>query len=171
MTFPGPDWMRIAARSRFRPGGNGARNGGGANGANGANGARRNQGAFTSDDEDRLTWEKVMGAFRGLPRVLKLVWDVQPFYTGALGALNIAQGLVPAATAWVSAQLINAVVAAITHQGGDGTTALVIWFVFAQFAIQAVSSLLSTISNIYQQLLQEKVAVDVQLKVMEKANQ
>ena len=111
-----------------------------------------------------------MGAFRGLPRVLRLVWDVQPFYTGALGALNIAQGLVPAATAWVSAQLINSVVAAITHQGGDGTTTLVIWFVVAQFAIQAVSSLLSTIANIYQQLLQEKVAVDVQLKVMEKAN-
>ena len=172
MTFPGPDWMRIAARSRFRPGANGERNGSnnGANGANGAGGNRRNQSAFTPDEEDRLTWEKVMGAFRGLPRVLKLVWEVQPFYTGALGALNIAQGLVPAATAWVSAQLINSVVAAITHQGGNGTTALVIWYVFAQFAIQAVSSLLSTISNIYQQLLQEKVAVDVQLKVMEKAN-
>ena len=61
MTFPGPDWMRIAARSRFRPGANGARNGAGngarngANGANGANGNSRNQGAFTTDDEDRLT--------------------------------------------------------------------------------------------------------------------
>src|SRR5689334_4057869 len=105
MTFPGPDWMRIAARGRNRRANmNGARNG-----ANGANGGRP-QGAFGPDDEDRLTLEQIMGAFRGLPRVLRLVWDVQPFYTSALGALNIAQGLVPAATAWVSAQLINAVV-------------------------------------------------------------
>ena len=50
--------------------------------------------------------------FRGLPRVLRLVWDVQPFFTVALGVLNIVQGFVPAATAWVIAQLVDAVVAA-----------------------------------------------------------
>jgi ATP-binding cassette, subfamily B, bacterial len=165
MTFPGPDWMRIAARRRPRPGANGARNG-----ANGANGNGRGQPTVTPDDEDRLTLEQIAGAFRGLPRVLRLVWDVQPFYTSMLGALNIAQGLVPAATAWVSALLINAVVAAILHKGSNGTTALVIWFVVAQFLIQAVASLLSTIANIFQQLLQEKMSVAVQLKVMEKAN-
>jgi ATP-binding cassette subfamily B protein len=166
MTFPGPDWLRLAARGRSRrAGANGARNG-----SNGTNRNIRSQRTFTPDEQDRLTWEKIMGAFRGLPRVLKLVWDVQPIYTAILGALNIAQGLVPAATTWVSAQLINAVVAAITRQGGNGTTVLVIWFVVAQFLIEALSSLLSTISSIFQQLLQEKVSVEVQLRVMEKAN-
>ena len=47
--------------------------------------------------------EKIVTAFTSLPRVLRLVWDVQPAFTAALGALYIAQGFVPAATAYVSA--------------------------------------------------------------------
>lgn len=122
------------------------------------------------DDEERLTTEKVIGAFKSLPRVLKLVWDVQRFYTAALGVLYILQGLVPAATAYVSALLINGVVSAIRAEGRGGTTAFVIWLVIAQFGLQGVSALLTTASNIVQQLLQEKVGVAIQLMVMEKAN-
>src|SRR5262249_39322444 len=51
-----------------------------------------------------------------------------------------------------------------------GTTTMVIWLVAAQFGLQGLSSLLSTLANIAQQLLQEKTAADIQMMVMEKAN-
>ena len=121
-------------------------------------------------ESDRLTFAKVMTAFASLPRVLKLVWDIQPVFTVLLALLYIAQGIVPALTAFVSASLFQAVLNAILKHGAAGTTNIVIWLVIAQFAVQALNSLLGTLSNIVQQLLQEKTSYAVQLRVMEKAN-
>lgn len=133
--------------------------------AQNASAARRSK-----DDDDGLTTEKVITAFTSLPRVLKLVWDVQPVFTVTLAALYIAQGFLPALTAWVSKLLIDGVVLAIREGGTNGSTVFVIWLVVAQFGVQGVSSLFQTFSNIVQQLLQEKVSYSVQLMVMEKAN-
>jgi ATP-binding cassette subfamily B protein len=167
LRFVGRDWgtipMRIYLPYRGRRASRNSHNG--AN--NGQNGNRRNGGA---DDEERLTPEKVAVAFKSLPRVLKLVWDVQPVFTVLLGVLYIAQGIIPAATAYASKLLIDSVVAAVRFGGQHGTTTLVIVFVVVQFAIQGVSSLLTTLSNVVQQLLQERVSADVQLRVMQKAN-
>ncbi|HEX9069330.1 MAG TPA: ABC transporter ATP-binding protein [Ktedonobacterales bacterium] len=142
------------------------------NGNRPANGAQNgaHNGALGPEEDDGISLHQIIEAFRGVPRVLRLVWDVSHWLTGVLGGLYALQGLIPAATAWVAALLLNAVVAAIRHHGGAGTTTPVIWLAVAQFAVLGVSSLLSTLSNISQQLLQERVAADVQLRVMEKAN-
>ncbi len=123
-----------------------------------------------SKDSDALTPEKIITAFTSLPRVLKIVWNAQPLSTLLLGLLNIAQGVVPALTAWVSKLLIDAVVLAIREKGEQGSLQVVIWLVVAQFGVQALSSLLQTLANIVQQLLQEQLSYSVQLLVMEKAN-
>jgi ATP-binding cassette, subfamily B, bacterial len=121
-------------------------------------------------DNDRITREKIVTAFVSLPRVLKLVWDVQPAFTVVLAVLYVAQGFVPVLTAWVSKLLIDAVVLAFRAGGTRGATTLVVWLVVAQFAIQGLSNLLQTITNIVQQLLQERLSYSVQLLVMEKSN-
>ncbi len=123
-----------------------------------------------TDDSDALTPKKVLTAFTSLPRVIKLVWRAQPASTVALGALYLVQGLVPTLSAFVSKLLIDAVVLAIQQHGAQGTLTTVIWLVGAQFGVQALSSLLQTLSNIVQQLLQERLSYSVQLMVMEKAN-
>ena len=115
----------------------------------------RNQQKERSDDSETLTPRQVLTAFTSLPRVLKLVWRVQPGSTVALGLLYLVQGIIPTLTAFVSKLLIDAVVLAIREQGGQGSLAVVIWLVGAQFGVQALSSLLQTLSNIVQQLLQE----------------
>ena len=132
--------------------------------------APRNQQKERSDDSETLTPRQVLTAFTSLPRVLKLVWRVQPGSTVALGLLYLVQGIIPTLTAFVSKLLIDAVVLAIREQGGQGSLAVVIWLVGAQFGVQALSSLLQTLSNIVQQLLQEQLSYSVQLMVMEKAN-
>ena len=135
-----------------------------------AGGERRKPPTGRDADEERLTTEKVITAFASLPRALRLVWDIQPIFTLLLGVLYLVQGIVPPLTAVVSGALINDVQAAIIHHGGQGTTTIVVWIVVIQFALQGGSSLLTTLSNIVQQLLQERMSYAVQLQVMEKAN-
>jgi ATP-binding cassette subfamily B protein len=124
----------------------------------------------SNGEEDRLTPKKFFTALASLPRVLRLVWRISPVLTVALGVLYIVQGFLPATTAFIAGTLVDAVVHAIQFRGANGTTTVVIWLVVAQFGIQGLSSLLNTLSNIAQQLLQEQVSQQVQLMVMEKAN-
>lgn len=138
-----------------------------------ASAAKDKQGASSDDprwERARLTPDKIVSAFKSLPRVIGLVWRVQPVFTVVLGMLYIRQGFMPALTAYVNAALLSEVVHAISVHGGAGTTMFVIWLVVAQFGVQGLGSLLSTGSNIVQQLLQEKMSYAVQLQVMEKAN-
>jgi ATP-binding cassette subfamily B protein len=117
-----------------------------------------------------LSPRQILTAFTSLPRVLKLVWATDAVFTVLLALLYAAQGIVPAATAVVSGQLITDVQRAILAKGAGGTMTVVIWIVVAQFALQAFSALLQTGSNVVQQLLQERMSYTVQLQVMEKAN-
>jgi ATP-binding cassette subfamily B protein len=112
----------------------------------------------------RTTW-------RGFRKVLALVWDANAWLTAALALLNLLQGGLPAARVWLAKLLVDAVVGAVTS--GTGTAALpqVLLLVALQFAIGAASNVLSTASNICQQLLQEQVANRVQMLVMRHANQ
>ncbi|HLV98013.1 MAG TPA: ABC transporter ATP-binding protein [Ktedonobacterales bacterium] len=123
-----------------------------------------------TDDSEMLTPRMILTAFTSLPRVLGLVWRIQPSATIALGALYLAQGIIPTLTAYISKLLIDAVVRAIGEHGGQDSLSAVIWLVGAQFGVQALGSLLQTLSNIVQQLLQERLSYAVQLMVMEKAN-
>jgi ATP-binding cassette subfamily B protein len=127
-------------------------------------------GARLPDDEDVLSPSKIIAAFKGLPRVLRLVWDVSPPFTIALAVLYMLQGFLPVATAYITKLVIDAIILGYSHHGGQRAITLVIWFVVAQFALQALGNLLQTLSNIVQQLLQEKTSYQIQLLVMEKAN-
>jgi len=171
MTFnlSGHDWQHYRPGRRRAGAANNGGNGNG-NGRNGGRGGNRQGNTWGDDDRDQLTLKTIVGGFAGLPRVLKLVWDVQPAFTVMLGVLYILQGLIPALTASVTGLTVQAVFVAFLGHGAGGTTTAVVWLVIAQFGLQGVSSLLTTLSNVVQQLLQEKTAAKIQLMVMEKAN-
>jgi ATP-binding cassette subfamily B protein len=107
-------------------------------------------------------------AFSRLPEVLRLVWTTHAGYTFSLGLITLLRGFAPAATAVVTALVIDSVVAAMGANGGSIST--VIWLVGLQLVLSAATSLLGTLSNICQQLLQEQVSNRVRLLVMEQAN-
>src|SRR5450759_2929396 len=144
----------------------------------------------------RGRWENlkqsVTGTTAALPRVLRLVWDASPRTTLGLFAATVVAGVIPAGAAYTSKLLINAVVRGIlihnTHipdrvtvhdldpnlslpfQTPVLTTVNVIIFLAVlQLALFAITALLGTIRNITQQLLQNAVAMRIQLMVMEKA--
>src|ERR1700737_4404352 len=137
--------------------------------------------------------QSVTGTTAALPRVLRLVWDASPSTTLALFVTTAIAGLLPAAAAYTSKLLINAVVAGISihsfHQAdrvslaaldphgpfgsvhGPVFTAVgaIVALAIVQLLLFAITALLGTIRNITQQLLQNAVAMRIQLMVMEKA--
>ena len=106
-----------------------------------------------------------------------------------LFAATIVAGVIPAGAAYTSKLLINAVVRGIlihntgipnvvtlhdldpNLHGGPTFTAvnMIILIALLQLALFAITALLGTIRNITQQLLQNSVAMRIQLMVMEKA--
>ena len=120
----------------------------------------------------------------GLPRVMHLVWEASPWLTIGLAAATALAGITPAATAYTAKLLINAVVHAIRFGAASQTsltvplplvnvqsplmaaTSVIVLLAVIQFVIYALNSLLSTVRNITQQLLQEKMTLQIQLMVM-----
>jgi ATP-binding cassette subfamily B protein len=119
----------------------------------------------------RALWSNARVTWQGFRRVLGLVWEANPGLTLALAFLNLAQGGLPALRVWISKLLIDAVVAAWTNGSGLAALPEVGVLVALQFGIGAASNLLSTLANICQQLLQDRVANRIQLLVMHHANE
>jgi ATP-binding cassette, subfamily B, bacterial len=137
--------------------------------------------------------QSVAGTTAALPRVLRLVWDASPATTLALFITTAIAGLMPAAAAFTAKLLINAVVQGIAihnfHQpdrvslaqiGGPGfvgpwqtpvftAVGAIVFLAILQLVLFAITAFLGTIRNITQQLLQNAVAMRIQLMVMEKA--
>ena len=136
--------------------------------------------------------QSVTGTSAALPRVLRLVWDASPRITLGLFAATVVAGVIPATAAYTSKLLINAVVKGIlihnthipdrvTFHDLDPNLSLpfqtpvlttvnvIILLAVLQLALFAITALLGTIRNITQQLLQNAVAMRIQLMVMEKA--
>ena len=137
----------------------------------------------------RATRDAVRSTLSGLPRVLALVWSASRPLTLLLAVVTVLAGLVPAAQALTAKLLINAVVHAIlihARHAADPvalsiplpwrapfllsmTVMSVVVLAVLQLLIAAISSLLQTLNNISQQLLQERVSMRVQLLIMESA--
>jgi ATP-binding cassette subfamily B protein len=130
--------------------------------------------------------QSVQGTVAALPRVLELVWEASPRITLTLFAGTIVAGVIPAGSAYTSKLLINAVVAGIRvhadhlpdrtvlsagplHTPVITTVEAIVVLAIVQLLLFALSSLLQTLRNITQQLLQNAVTVRIQLMVMEKA--
>src|ERR1700730_13942170 len=121
---------------------------------------------FRSQTDEKFSYKKVPAAFASLPRVLHLVWSTSPLLTMILGLLSLLQGFTPAISVSISALLIDNVVRAIQDHH--------IYHIWLPIALQLsntlLTSLLSTLSNTAQQLLQEQVSNRVQLDILKKAN-
>ena len=116
--------------------------------------------------KDEFSLKQLTGAFTSLPRVGKLVWSTSWLLTLSLGILNLLQGFTPAVSVVITKLVIDSVVL-----GARIHSARPIFLpVGLQLGILLFTNVLSTVSNIIQQLLQEKVSNRIQLMILEKAN-
>jgi hypothetical protein len=97
---------------------------------------------------------RIFEAFTSLPRVLRLVWSTHACFTAMLILLNVAQGFMPAITVLIARSVIDSVVYGIIHH-----TISPLWVPLGlQLIAGLASNVLSTLSTIVQQLLQERVS-------------
>lgn len=109
-----------------------------------------------------LTWT-------GLLNVARLVWGTSRVFATGLAIATLIQSVLPAMQVWLTGQLIDAVVAGL-NTGGDSTPVRSVVILSAiQLSILLASSLMQSLGNICQQSLQEKLAIRVQLDVMQHA--
>jgi ATP-binding cassette subfamily B protein len=119
----------------------------------------------TPEEED-FKLSHVLVAFTNLPRVLHLVWSTDAFLTGAMAFISLIRGVVPAMTVVITRLLIDSVVQGISIHSVNP-----VWIPVAlQLGVGLLDRFLSTLSNITQQLLQDRVSTKVQLLILEKAN-
>jgi len=107
----------------------------------------------------------IAGTAAGVRAVAIMTWRAGPLLTLTLAAATLVLGLVPAATAIVARWLIDTVAGAQSApMPGAGWAVATI--VAAQCGVLAVNAIGGTVRNIAEQLLNERVALDVQTTVM-----
>ncbi len=121
-----------------------------------------------ASEEKRFQLRHVFLAFTELPRILRLVWSTSRWLTLSMALISLVNGFLPALSVWITRGLVDSVITAAFRPNHPSTG---VWiFVGAQLGVNVAQSLLSTLSNIAQQLLQERVSNRVQVMVLEKAN-
>ena len=112
----------------------------------------------------------VAETWRALVRVLRLVWKTSPLLTIAMAVLTLVQSVIPASQVWLAGRLIDEVANGIIAGGGDPYVRSIVILAILQLLLFLAASLFQTLGNISQQLLQERLAIDVQLTIMNHAN-
>jgi len=108
-----------------------------------------------------------VGVFRYSRRALELVWTTSRPLTVALGILTLVAGTLPAAVAWVGAQIVDAVVGAMQAGGIDGTR--VIEFVVLEGLLVAAIAAAQRGLSLNQSLLRAQLGQRVNVMILDKA--
>ena len=117
------------------------------------------------------TLKAVPEVFRYTREALSLVWATSRTLTVALALLTLAAGTLPAAIAWVGAQIVDAVVAAIALAGGSGTNGVthVLRLVALEGALVAALAAVQRGLSTCQSLLRAQLGQRVNEMILEKA--
>jgi ATP-binding cassette, subfamily B, bacterial len=108
--------------------------------------------------------------WRSTGRVFRLVWETSPLLTLTLALMTLLQSVIPAGQVWLAGRLIDEVADGIMTGGGDEHIRPIVILAGLQLLLFLGASLFQTLSNISQQLLQERLAIHVQLSIMDHAN-
>ena len=126
----------------------------------------------TADGSAGLAGLKGLGeVFKYTRHALDLVWSTSQRLTFALAALTLVAGALPAGIAWVGAQIVDAVVAAMTTQSASGVADLtrVLEFVALEGLLVAAMAAAQRGLSTCQSLLRAQLGQRVNEMILEKA--
>src|SRR5690606_756418 len=120
-----------------------------------------------ADSVPPLTLRSFFGVFRYSRSAVELVWSTSHRLTAALAILTVVAGVLPAAVAWVGAQIVDAVVAAAQAGGKDTSTVLA--FVVLEGVLVAGMAGAQRGLSLCQSLLRAQLGQRVNVMILEKA--
>ena len=112
------------------------------------------------------TWRQRADAFRYVPPFLRMVWQTQRAYTGAIVALRLLRSFVPVAALWTGKLIIDAV---IGIRNGTLQTPLLWEYVALEMAIVVAGEVLARGSALAESLLGDLFANVTSVRLMEHA--
>jgi ATP-binding cassette subfamily B protein len=107
------------------------------------------------------------GTVRGLPKVAKLTWQASPAMTIVILVSTVVGGLTPTVTAYIAKLLLDSVVAAVA---GHGSTGRIVGISIFQLGILTFTAVSTALTNVAQQLLQERMTLTIRHQVMDHAS-
>jgi ATP-binding cassette subfamily B protein len=107
------------------------------------------------------------GTVRGLPKVARLTWQASPAMTIVILVSTVVGGLTPTVTAYIAKLLLDSVVAAVA---GHGSTSTIVWISVFQLGILVLTAVSTALTNVAQQLLQERMTLTIRHQVMDHAS-
>ncbi len=110
-----------------------------------------------------------LGVFAYSRRALGLVWTTSKPLTLALAALTLLAGVLPAGIAYVGARIVDAVVTAMRHGGGEVAQRLVVELVLLEALLVALLAGAQRGLSLCQSLLRAQLGQRVNVMILEKA--
>ncbi len=108
-----------------------------------------------------------LAALRLVPRLLALVWETQPWFTGSMIALRLVRSLVPVTNLWIAKLIIDEVVGLALARGGSTTH---LWELVAlEMATVVGGELLARASSLLEGLLGDLFTNRISIRIMEHA--
>ena len=104
------------------------------------------------------------GTFRRLFAIFRLVWEAQPLILFTMVFMAVFNGVVPVISAWISANLLQAVVDRIEDPSVNLLPPLLI-----QFGFLFGTTLIRTLNNVITRISGELVTNHIKVKIMHKA--
>jgi len=115
---------------------------------------------------EALTLRGFFGVFRYSRRALELVWSTSRALTGALAAVTLVAGVLPASVAYVGSLIVDAVVTAMRS---GGSAARVVELVVLEGALVAAIAAAQRGLSLCQSLLRAQLGQRVNVMILEKA--
>ncbi len=111
------------------------------------------------------------GVFRYSRRALELVWTTSRALTVALAVLTLLAGVLPTGVAWVGAQIVDSVVAAVRDHSAGGAVdyrQVLYWVIVEAIIVIAISAAQRGL-NLCQSLLRAQLSNRVNVMILDKA--
>lgn len=106
------------------------------------------------------------GFFSRYAYIFKLVWETSPLILFAMAFSALFNGITPVLGAFISAELINALVNAY-----NGVSSNILFWICMQFGYLLLQGIVSTVYNAIIRILSEKVVNHIKVKIISKSRE
>lgn len=106
------------------------------------------------------------GFFARYAYIFKLVWETSPLILFAMAFSSLFNGITPVLGAFISAELINALVDAY-----NGVETNILFWICMQFGYLVLQGIISTVYNAIIKILSEKVVNHIKVKIITKSRE
>jgi len=123
---------------------------------------------MSNEPQVKLNWRTRLQAFRYLRPLFSIVWEASAVLTSAGIGSQLLRALLPVAALWIPKLILDDIIAYITRGSGDLRH---IWYLIAaELAVAVLIDIMGRISALCDNLLNERVASLISIRVMSHAN-